>query len=57
MQKKMIAQSYIENQLSEGNYTGTGNLSGTNLWFFWLYDVNTGILQYTVNEDEPDYNF
>jgi hypothetical protein len=45
MQKKMIAQSYIENQLSELNYTGTSNLSGTNLWFLGLYDVNTGILQ------------
>jgi hypothetical protein len=56
-QQLSAIDAFIENQLSEGNYTGTGNLSGTNLWFFWLYDVNTGILRYTVNEDEPDYNF
>jgi hypothetical protein len=43
-QQLSAINAFIENQLSEGNYTSTGNLSGTNLWFFWLYDVNTGIL-------------
>lgn len=47
--------SYIENQLSNGLYSGTGNLSGTNLWFYWIYNESTGTLNYTVSRDAPDY--
>jgi hypothetical protein len=49
--------TFIEDQLSNGTYMGTGNLIGTDLWFYWLYSSATGELNYTVAEDEPDYEF
>ncbi|HCP93044.1 MAG TPA: hypothetical protein DIU05_03290, partial [Bacteroidetes bacterium] len=47
--------TFVENQLSNGSYSGTGKLSGTNLWFFWLYNEANGTLNYTIAEDHPDY--
>lgn len=47
--------TFIENQLSNGSYSGTGNLSGTNLWFHWSFNESTGTLNYTVSQDAPDY--
>jgi len=54
-QQLLAIDTFIENQLSDGTYTGTGNLIGTNLWFYWLCSSATGELNYTVAENEPDY--
>jgi hypothetical protein len=55
-QQLAAIDSYIENQLSDGYYSGTGNLFGTNLWFYWIFDPNTGVLRYSIDEDEPNFN-
>jgi hypothetical protein len=48
---------FIEDRIVEKDFKGTGNLAGTNLWFCWSYDPQTGTTMYTITEDEPDCNF
>lgn len=48
---------FIEDKIGDNDYSGTGNLAGTNLWFCWAYDASTGTTNYSVTEDAPDCNF
>jgi hypothetical protein len=48
---------FIEDKIGDNDYSGTGNLSGTNLWFCWGYDNATGTTTYSITEDAPDCSF
>jgi hypothetical protein len=44
----------VDQAIDTGDYSGTGNLVGTNLWYCWTY--SNGIRRYTINENSPDCN-
>lgn len=48
---------FIADRIGEKDYSGTGNLAGTNLWFCWSYNEALGIINYTITENAPDCNF
>ncbi|MFN3445243.1 MAG: hypothetical protein ACK44D_05840 [Bacteroidia bacterium] len=48
---------FIEDKIGDKDYSGTGNLAGTTLWFCWMYDTATGTTSYSITEDAPDCNF
>jgi hypothetical protein len=55
--QRAAIDKFIEDKIGDGNYSGTGNLAGTNLWFCWSYDAATATTTYSITEDAPDCNF
>jgi len=48
---------FVEDKIGAKDYSGTGNLAGTNLWFCWVYDTTTDTTSYSITEDAPDCSF
>lgn len=55
--QRAAIDQFIEDKISDGDYSGTGNLAGTNLWFCWSYDAATATTTFSITEDAPDCNF
>lgn len=55
--QRAAIDQFIEDKIGTKDYSGTGNLAGTNLWFCWSYDSTTGTTTYSITEDTADCNF
>ena len=55
--QRAAIDQFIDDKIGTLDYSGTGNLAGTNFWFCWSYDASTGTTTYSITEDAPDCNF